>query len=389
MAVIGIRREDKSRFERRAALAPEHVRKAISDAGIDVVVEPSDLRIHGDAAYAAAGATVSADLSRASLIMGVKEIPLDKLLADKAYIYFSHTAKGQEHNMPMLQRILDLRCTLLDYEKIAGPQGRLVFFGYHAGLAGMIDGLWIFGKRLAEDGLVTPLASVRQAFDYDGLTEACEAIKAAGRQLSREGFPGGLPPVVFGFAGYGNVSRGAQFVFDQLPFDTVEPQELARLFEPGAVAATDRFYKVVFREEHLARRTADGGFELQEYYDHPERYTGIFEQWLPYLTGLVNCIYWEPRYPKLVTCSEIRSLHARESLRLRMIADITCDIDGSIEMTVEATDQDRPILTFDPATNRVERKVTGPGVSVLAVDNLPCELSKDATAHFGASLGAL
>ncbi len=125
---------------------------------------------------------------------------------------------------------------------------------------------------------------------------------------------------------------------------------------------------------------------MQEYYDHPERYAGRFSDWLPYLTGLVNCIYWEPRYPKLVTRSELRTLDRDKSLRLRMISDITCDIDGSIELTVESTDQFDPILTYDLATDSMARKVEGPGISVLAVDNLPCELPRDATAHFGASL---
>jgi len=386
MPVIGIRKENKSRFERRAALAPEHVRAASASSKLEFVVEPSTVRIHADDAYRAAGATISDDLSSADLIMGVKEIPISKLRAGMSYIYFSHTVKGQEHNMPALRRLMDLGCTLIDYERIADGKGRLVFFGYHAGLAGMIDGLWIFGKRLAEDGYSTPLSRISQAFEYDDLEAACKSIAAAGADVASIGFPADLPPVVFGFAGYGNVSKGAQYVFDHLPFESVEPEQLPGLFAPNASVSMNKFYKVVFKEEHLALRTADGGFALQEYYDHPELYSGQFGRWLPYLTGMVNCIYWEERYPKLVTRQELRALASSDGLRLRVISDITCDIDGSIEMTVEATNQERPILTYDPANDSLERKLEGPGVSVLAVDNLPCELPRDATAHFGRSL---
>lgn len=389
MPVIGIRRENKGRHERRAPLAPEHLNEAAATfPDLQFVVQPSSIRVYDEASYLAAGASASEDLSSADLIMGVKEIPIELLERGQSYIFFSHTIKGQSHNMPTLRRMMELGCTLLDYERIVDQEGRrLVFFGYHAGLAGMIDGLWIFGQRLAEDGYPTALANIRQAFEYDDLAHACACVQEAGAQLASTGLPAGLPPVVFGFAGYGNVSRGAAFVFDHLPFVTVEPDDLEGLFAPGAEVAKDKFYKVVFKEEHLARRISDGGFDLQEYYDHPELYGANFHRWLPYLTGLVNCIYWSPSYPRLVTRTEVRKLHSQGALRLRVIADITCDIDGSIEMTTEATDQDNPILTYDPATDEVRRQFAGPGVSILAVDNLPCELPRDSTRHFGTSLG--
>ncbi len=388
MPVIGIRRENKGRHERRAPLSPDHVREALaSNTELEFLVQPSPVRIHPEAEYLAAGAVVTEDLSGADLIMGVKEIPMDLLQPEGSYIYFSHTIKGQSHNMPTLRRLMDLRCTLLDYERIVDREGRReVFFGYHAGLAGMIDCLWIFGRRLAEDGYDSPLSQVRQALEYDDLAHACASIKQVGEQLATTGLPAGLPPVVFGFAGYGNVSRGAQYVFDHLPFVAVDPADLSKLFAAGTAGVGNHFYKVLFKEEHLAQRRGDQGFALQEYYDHPELYEGIFEKWLPYLTGLVNCIYWSPSYPRLVTRSEVLKLHGQGELRLRVIADITCDIDGSIEMTIEATDQDRPILTYDPATDGLRRQLEGPGISILAVDNLPCELPRDATSHFGASL---
>lgn len=388
MGTIGIRRENKGRYERRAALGPTHVSRAVAEHGLRFVVEPSDVRFYSDATYEAAGAKLGHGSADADVILGVKEIPVRHLERGKAYVFFSHTIKGQGHNMPMLRRIMDLRCTLIDYERIIDAQGRrLVFFGYQAGLAGMIDTLWMTGRKLAERGWAgNPLLGVKQAFDFEDLDDACRTIRAAGEIIALKGLPGDLAPFVIGFAGYGNVSRGAQFVSDHLPTTEILPEELPALFAPGAQVNRHTFYKVIFKEQHLATRIDGAGFELQDYYDYPERYRGLFENHLPHLSTLVNCVYWEPRYPRLVTLSALDALHEEGRLRLISIGDVTCDIDGSIETTIEATDQDRPILMYDPGHGKVVRSNEGPGVATMAVDNLPCELPKDAINHFGVSL---
>jgi saccharopine dehydrogenase (NAD+, L-lysine-forming) len=145
---IGIRREDKNIWERRAPLNPDHVRKLVAQ-GIEVLVQPSPIRTFPDQAYRQAGATISEDLSSCPMVFAIKEIPPHQFVAGHAYMYFAHVIKGQAHNMPMLQRLLDLRCTLIDYEKVTDEAGkRLIFFGRHAGLAGMIDSLWALGRRL-------------------------------------------------------------------------------------------------------------------------------------------------------------------------------------------------------------------------------------------------
>ena len=170
MGTIGIRKEDKSRYERRAPLAPEQMAQAVA-RGLRFVVEPSPVRVFPDEEYRQAGAMVDPDLSAADLIMCVKEVPPQKILQGKAYIFFSHTTKAQKKNMPMLRRLMDLKCVLIDYEKIADDKRRrLVFFGWHAGVAGMIDTLWVLGRRLAGGG--TPFAAMRQALEYRDIAEA-------------------------------------------------------------------------------------------------------------------------------------------------------------------------------------------------------------------------
>jgi len=380
---FGIRREDKSRWERRVPLTPDHVAALRREHGIECTVQPSPVRIFPDAEYEAAGAVVDEDLSGCPIILAVKEVPPERLVPEATYLFFSHTVKGQSHNMPMLRRLRALGCQLIDYERITDDGGRrLVFFGRHAGLAGMIDTLWTLGRRLAAEGFSTPLAAIDPAHAYPDLEAARAAVKAAGDRIRVEGLPADRCPLVVGFAGYGNVSTGAQEIFDLLPHRTVEP---GRLDSP---AGDDRFLltKVVFREEHLVEPIAPGAaFDLEDYYARPEGYRPVFAQrHLPRLTVLVNCIYWEPRYPRLVTRADCARLEDPPGgLRLRVIGDITCDVDGSIECTVKATGQDEPVYTYDPATGRITEGIHAGGVAILAVDNLPCELPHAASVAFG------
>jgi len=317
-------------------------------------------------------------------VMGVKEIPLDQLLAGKTYLFFSHTIKGQPYNMPLLRRLMDLGCTLVDYEVIVDDGGqRLVFFGRHAGLAGMIDALWALGQRLAQvEDIETPLARLRQAHAYVSLEQAKHAIADVGRELHERGTQA-LTPLVVGFAGYGNVSAGAQEIFDLLQPTTVEPDDLLRI----DVRNHGCCYKVVFREEHLVQPLGPQLFELQHYYDHPEAYRGAFAtRYLDQLTVLVNCIYWESRYPRLVTLTDLDQLYDGPPPRLRVIADISCDINGSIEATVKSTDPDRPVYVYDLEHDQVLDGIVGRGPVILAVENLPAELPREASKCFSRSL---
>jgi alpha-aminoadipic semialdehyde synthase len=384
MERIGIRREDKSRWEARAPVTPEAVAKLIADHGLAFAVERSDTRAFEDEQYTAAGAAVSDNLSDCPIIMGVKEIPPERLEAEKAYVFFSHTIKGQADNMPMLRRLMELRGTLIDYEKITDDQGRrLVFFGRFAGIAGMIDTLWALGERLKHEGIDTPFARIQPAHRYHDLDHARAEIRAVGDAIRNDGLPDALTPFVCGFAGYGQVSLGAQEIYDLLPVREIAPDELERI-EPGGHAC----FKVVFKEEHLVERIdASRPFELQEYYDFPERYRSDFIRHVPYLTVLVNCIYWEPRYPRLISQRQFRELYGQsQPTRLRVIGDITCDIDGSLACTTRATDPAHPIYVYDPVTGETRDGAEGNGPVVLAVDFLPCEIPIDASRAFSDAL---
>jgi len=389
--MIGIRHEDKSRWERRAPLVPADVGALISEHGLRFAVQRSPTRAFPDEDYRAAGAEIVDDLRDCAIILGVKEIPPACFEPGRTYVFFSHTIKAQSYNMPMLRRIIELGCQLIDYELITDAQGRrLVFFGPFAGRAGMIDALWALGQRLRHEGVENPFELVRQAYQYANLAEARQALAAVGAQIREHGLPRALRPLVCGFAGYGNVSAGAQEIFDLLGVQEVRPEELADL-----PAAARECFKVVFREEHMVERIADApaapaGFDLREYYQHPERYRPVFFAYVPHLTILANCIYWDPRYPRFVTCAQLRELFSGPTPpRLRVIADITCDINGSIECNVRATEPDDPVYVYEPASGQVRSGVVGAGPVVLAVDHLPCELPVDASEYFSRALRPL
>jgi alpha-aminoadipic semialdehyde synthase len=380
---IGIRREDKSKWERRVPIIPEHARELQEEHDIQVWVQPSEIRIFPDKAYREVGAEVEQDLSPCPVVFAVKEIPAGFFDPGHTYIFFAHVIKGQPHNMPMLQSLLDKGCQLIDYEKVTDEQGRrLIFFGHHAGLAGMIDTLWALGRRLAWEGIANPFTDLRQTHAYDDLEQAKAAISALGDRIAAGGLPKPVAPLICGFAGYGNVFSGANEIIELLPVEEIEPEQVAEVAQSGS--ARDVVYKVVFKEEHTVEPiSADEAFELQDYYEHPEGYRPKFDSYLPYLTLLVNCVYWEEKYPRLVTKQSLRELYrVAEQPRLRVIGDVSCDIEGAIEATVKCTEPGDPVYVYDPAGDRAIPGVEGEGPVILAVDILPSELPREASTYF-------
>lgn len=383
MKRIGVRREDKSIWERRVPVTPAVASALQQRHGVEVVVQPSPVRAISDDEFRAAGARVAEDLSDCPVVLGIKEIPESVFLPGRAYVFFAHVIKGQPHNMPMLQRLLDLGCTLIDYERIVDDEGRrLIFFGWHAGVAGMLETLRALGLRLAGQGIETPLARLRQPHQYHSLDEALVDLDAAAAAIRTDGLPAGLAPLTIGVAGYGNVARGVWHILERLPLEVIEPERLASLAGDPA-PSRHVLYATTFREQHIAApRDAGQPFDLQRYYRHPEEFRPAFEPYLPDLDVLVNAIYWTPQYPRLVTRAYLRAALAGDSLRLQVIGDISCDIDGAIECTVRATEPGEPSFVYDPASGETREGVDGRGVAVMAVDILPSELPREASEDF-------
>jgi alpha-aminoadipic semialdehyde synthase len=380
---IGIRYEDKYVMERRVPLVPAHISKLIREHGLNVLIETSAKRVFTDEEFENAGATVTDDLSECPVIFGVKEIPILRLEADKTYIFFAHVIKGQPHNMAMLRRLMELKCNLIDYERVVDEMGRrLIFFGRHAGLAGMINSLWSLGQRLEEAGIITPFLDIAQAHTYHSLDEARKVVSKVGQKIIEKGLPPELKPLVIGITGYGNVSLGAQEITSLLPVKEILPDEIFSLAKHTHLP-DNVLYKIVFKEEHLVEPVnPEDHFELDDYYRHPEKFKSQFFRFIPHLTMLVNGIYWDPRYPRLITKDYTEELFREGDPKLKVIGDITCDPDGSIEMTHRGTEIENPVFVYNPFTRQPADGFKGEGLLIMAVDILPSELPRDSSIFF-------
>ncbi len=380
---IGIRHEDKYTLERRSPLTPKHVARLVKLKKLDIVVQSSSKRIFTDEEYIQAGARVSKDLKKCSVIFGVKEIPVSFFEPDKTYVFFAHVVKGQPYNMDMLRRMMELKCNLIDYEKVVDEQGkRLIFFGRYAGMAGMINSLWALGLRLKEFGYASKLTKLRQAHSYHSLAEAKNDISAIGQLIAENGIPHELRPFVVGITGYGNVSQGVQEILGLLPVKEISPEKLLDLHKRKKLP-DNLIYKVIFKEEDLFEHNGGQPFDLHDYYSNPQSYRSKFEKYIPCLSMLVNCVYWDKRYPRLVTRDYLGRLYAKGDPKLNVIGDISCDVEGSVECTLKPTEIDDPIYVYHPETGTITMGHTGPGILVMAVDILPAELPRDASDGFG------
>lgn len=405
---IGVRQEDKYLMERRVSLTPAHVKRLVETDQLCVVVQSSDKRIFKDEEYRQAGAVVSHQLHASSVVFGVKEIPEQAFEPGKTYVFFSHVIKGQPYNMPMLRKMMDLGCNLIDYECITDDQNkRIIFFGKYAGLAGMINSLWSLGQRLKELGdQNNPFLPIRQAHHYDSLEQAKHDISMAGRYIAENGLPDELLPLTIGFTGYGNVSVGAQEIASLLPSIEVTPDQLADLAKRKS-HPRNVIYKTIFKEQHLVRSKAINGscgcgcgcdeevanaahapaeFDLQHYYQHPDLYESCFEKYLPHLTVLMNCMYWDARYPRIVTKESVKKLFSSDTPKMTVIGDITCDPEGSVEITHKGTEIEDPVFVYNPETGEPRMGFKGHGLLVMAVDILPSELPRDSSIAFADAL---
>lgn len=385
MNTIAIRREDKNEWERRTPLVPADL-KPLIEKGLSAIVEPSDRRVYTDNGYAAAGVRLSGDLSDAGVVFGVKEMPGNFFMPGKTYLFFSHTIKGQPYNMPMLKKMIQNKCTLIDYERIAEKDGlRLIFFGRYAGIAGMIETLHAYGKKMAASGIPNPFEKIKQPYQYGTIEKANEEIYEVAEMMKKEKLPKELCPLTIGLTGYGNVSIGAREILRIFPFEEISPIELIRNFKK-IDNIRDRIFKIVFREEDMVQPN-DGAFSLNRYYTRPQEFVSVFERYLPFLSIMVNCIFWTDDYPRFVTKGFLAGNRYQETgRRLKVIGDITCDINGSVEITYKATLPDQPSYTYFPRSNHYAEGVEAEGITVMAVDNLPCEFPKESSDDFSAAL---
>ncbi|XP_047452984.1 alpha-aminoadipic semialdehyde synthase, mitochondrial isoform X2 [Mugil cephalus] len=393
-AVMAIRREDVNPWERRAPLAPRHIRE-LTHAGVKVLVQPSNRRAIHEKYYMKAGAVVQEDISEASLIIGVKRPPEEKVIPRKTYAFFSHTIKAQEANMGLLEDLLKKEVRLIDYEKMVDANGyRIVAFGQWAGVAGMINILHGLGLRFLALGHHTPFMHIGMAHNYRNVSQAIQAVRDCGYEISMGLMPKSIGPVTFCFTGTGNVSKGAQDIINELPVEYVEPLELKDVSKTGDM--TKVYATVLSRHHHLVRKS-DGIYDPMEYENHPELYTSHFRTSVaPYTTCLINGIYWDPHTPRLLRRVDAQKLikpskNSSAGLegspqlphKLLAICDISADAGGSIEFMNDCTTIDKPFCIYDADQHVDHDSVEGNGILMCSIDNLPAQLPIEATEYFG------
>lgn len=379
---IGILRETKNRWERRVPLVPAEVKGLIA-GGIAVRVERSPTRAIADAEFEAAGATLVDDATDCRFIVGVKEVKASQVKPAQAVMCFSHTIKGQAHNMPLLAHFVAQGATLIDYEVIVDDAGvRQVAFGRYAGLAGAHETLWTLAHRLAALGHPSPLAGIRHAVEYVDLAEMTAHTRGLLTELRKEG-PAALTPFVVAVTGEGRVSCGA---LEYLELVGAIPCTVSEAIALPTDSPDDRTLRVLhLKDAELFVTAGTRRFDFARYLAHPERYLNVGAMFLPYCAAVVNGLYWDARFPRLLDDSTLRRMHENGTLPTAL-GDVACDIDGGIEWSVMATQNDQPAFVYDPATRQATVGVEGPGAAIMAVDNLPCALPRDASLDFSRAL---
>jgi alpha-aminoadipic semialdehyde synthase len=396
--IIAIRREGSGkRGEKRVAITPSYA-KNIIEWGNKLLVQPSVSpetghikRAFPDSQYRKTGAEITEDISKADVIIGLKEIGAKKIMPDKAYYCFSHTHKGQLKNRQILKSYVEKNATLIDYELIRDEKdNRLITaFTYNAGYAGMVDTLWAFGEKLKRNGLQNPFEKIPQAVEGDDLNHIIKIIKEAGQVIKKYGTPEEIPPIITVFLGKGKTSYGAQEIYKLLPFETITLSQLPEVFSLGSRKKT---YKLVLRKSEIFRLKPGQQMNAEEYSKlhvmekehhymlNPESYESNLDNILPYVSILMNCIIWSPKYPRAISNELMKNIYQYHKT-LIAIGDITCDPNGCIEFSKE-TWIDNPVYIYDPYAETLRDGFDGEGIAVMAVTNLPCEFSADASEQF-------
>jgi alanine dehydrogenase len=357
---IGLIREGKIPPDKRVPFTPlqsEEIEQRFQ--GVKVISQRSEVRCFRDEEYQEFEIEVSADISDCDILMGIKEVPITELIPDKTYLFFSHTMKEQPYNRRLLQEILKKNITLIDYEAIKDRHGnRMVAFGRYAGIVGAYNALWTYGKRFG-------VFSIRRAY----LCHDVNDLKLELRKVN-------LPPVKIILTGGGRVGKGAMETLDTAGIRKVMPVDfLNRSFnEPVYVQLSSADYH---------RRIEGGHFNRDEFHKYPERYHSFFTDYTRVADILVAGAYWNPKAPVLFTPADM----LMADFKVKVVADITCDINGSLPTTKKASTIMDPIYDFDPETDSIQPPLVNDRlVTVMAIDNLPCELPRSASEEFGRDL---
>jgi len=354
---IGIIKEGKVPVDKRVPITPSQVKEILKlNKGVIIKCQRSDIRCFEDSEYEKAGAELTDSVADCDIILGVKEVPIEMLVEGKTHFFFSHTIKKQEYNRHLLQTILEKKITLIDWECLTDADGRrLIAFGRYAGIVGAYNGILTYGRRYN----LFNLRPAHTCFDLEDMRAEYAKVK--------------LPNIKIALTGGGRVAKGAMEVLFGMGIRRVSPADFL----------SERFNEPVFTQLNTRdynRRVNGGGFDRDEFYDDPENYESGFLPFGQKADILIAGAFWDPKAPVLFT----KENAVQQDFNIRVIADITCDIEGSIPSTKQPSTIEDPIYDYNPSNDRVEPPFVDEGnLTVMAVDNLPCELPRNASEDFG------
>jgi saccharopine dehydrogenase (NAD+, L-lysine-forming) len=360
---IGLIREGKVPPDKRVPLIPKQCKALkLLYPELDIVVQPSPIRAFRDEEYAEQGIELQEDLSDCDIILGVKEVNIEDLIPNKKFMFFSHTIKKQAHNQKLMRALIEKNIEMIDYELIKDKHNkRIIGFGRYAGIVGTYNAFLTYGLKKG-------LYHLKPANE-------CHDRKEMEAEMKKIILPNDTRIVLTGF---GRVGHGAREIINLLPITELSPEE----FTAGT------FNHPVFTQlevEDYYARMDEKPFDKSDFYANPELYISTFGRFLNQVDMYIPCHFWSSRSPFIIAKEDLK----RKDLRVSVVADISCDTDGPIACTLRASKIADPIYGYDPQTEQEVDYRNANAIAVMAVDNLPCELPKDASEDFGNELSRL
>lgn len=357
---VGILRETKNPPDRRVVVSPKEAKTMIEKfPNIDLFIQSSENRCFTNEEYKSAGLNVVDDVSDCDILMGVKEAAKSTLIPDKKYLFFSHTAKEQSYNRPLLKKLLDLKIQMIDHEYLTDENGvRLVAFGRWAGLVGSYNGLLAYGQK-------TKRYNLKKASDCHDLEELKKELKKVS-----------LDPIKILITGGGRVANGAMEILDQISgMEKVTPHQFLKKEHKHPVYCQLDPWDYVIRKDGLP-------FDFKYFIKHPANHSSIFKPYTKVTDFFIACHFWDEHSPVFMTNEDM----LESDFKIKMIADVSCDINGPIPSTIRPSTIAEPIYGYNPKTKQETAAFDQNAITVMAVDNLPGELPRNSSEDFGLGL---
>ena len=354
---IGIIKEGKTPPDYRVPLSPAHCKEIMDNYPVELVVQRSQSRCFTDEEYQAKGITLVDSVADCDVLMGVKEVKIKDLIADKKYFFFSHTIKKQAYNKELLQEVLKKNIQLLDYEVLTNEEGsRIIAFGKFAGMVGAHNGIMAYGLKTGS----YDLKRMNECADY-------EEAKAVYKNLK-------LPPVRIVLTGTGRVSNGAAEVLKDMNIKQVSPSEYLQQSFNGPV------FTQISSLDYVKKKD-ESTFTKKEFYKNPENFKSNFLPFQQQSDILINGMYWDNSAPALFALNDLKD----KSFSIKVIADVTCDIApvASVPTTIKASTIADPLFGFDKNTQEECSWKDDDAICMMTIDNLPNEMPRDASMSFG------